>query len=202
MTQQLNLSNMLTGSLIVSAIGGFLVLVTDFGWLYWYEYYSYGYYSYNTVYVSLFSPAYMLLILGPALGLFGYIIYICSLGIRHSPQFRLDMIDKGYYASMVVLGIFVASGIIFMGVASDYDDWGFDAAFYGGLLGGALSTLFFYMARQQLRTVMGPRYPGYPRQPPYQTYYPPQQPPYSPGQPPYQPPQQPPKEDPYRRPPP
>ena len=133
------------GSLIVSLIGGILLLVTDFaGW------YTYSYYTRTWGWVGMGEFPFGILFILPALFLF-YCSYISLMALKNSDKDpKINSILLGIVLSFVVFILALVGGIIFVLTLGDVDDWWFSEAFYGGLIGGLLTFLFLYFALKNM----------------------------------------------------
>jgi hypothetical protein len=133
------------GSLIVSLIGGILLLVTDFaGW------YSYSYYTRTWGWVGIGEFPSGLLFVIPAIFLF-YCSYISFKALKNTERNpSVKSILLGVILSFVVFILALVGGVIFVLTLGDVDDWWFSEAFYGGLIGGLLTFLFLYFALKNM----------------------------------------------------
>lgn len=133
------------GSLIVSLIGGILLLVTDFaGW------YTHSYYTNTWGWVGMGEFPFGILFILPALFLF-YCSYISFMALKNSDKNpRINSILLGILLSFIVFILALVGGIIFVLTLGDVDDWWFSEAFYGGLIGGLLTFLFLYFALKNI----------------------------------------------------
>ena len=140
MTNNQNLSYYI-GALIFSLIGGILLLLMDFGG--WYAYN--GYLGVRTwAYIGLNELPAGLLFIIPALFLF-YCTWISLKALQNTKVTpNKNSIQLGFYLSIVVFLLALIGGIIFVLTLGDVDDWWFDGAFYGGLLGGLFTSIFMY----------------------------------------------------------
>ncbi len=59
-------------------------------------------------------------------------------------------IRMGFYLSLFVFLLALIGGIIFILTLGDVTDWWFDGAFYGGLLGGLLTSVFLYFVLKNI----------------------------------------------------
>jgi hypothetical protein len=135
------------GSLIVSLIGGILLLVTDFAGWSAYNYYagiqSWGWVGFNEL------PAGLIFLI-PAIFLF-YCTWISIQALRNPNMApSKNSILLGFKLSLVVFIIALIGGIIFVLTVGDVSDWWFGEAFYGGLLGGGITSLFFHIASKNI----------------------------------------------------
>jgi hypothetical protein len=153
----------MVGAIITSLVGAIMLIVGEFAGAYWSNYYTHGW-----VYVGLFSglgAALILVVL--ALGLL-ITTYIAFTGLKAPlPVSRLRM---GFILSTVVtVSVFVA-GLIFVGyaIANEWNQWWIGPGGWGGLFGGLLTALFFYMALRQARATPAPfQMPPQPMPQPY-----------------------------------
>jgi hypothetical protein len=136
------------GALITSAIGAVLLLATDFGWWYDYNYYA-GYEEWGYVTLVSEKAPWSVLVLGHlALGLL-FCAYVAFRGMRDPAAISQTLSRALFGVALYVTVFIVVAGIIFAAMVSDNTDWGFDAAFYGGLLGGGLTAVLAWIASRQ-----------------------------------------------------
>jgi len=135
------------GALIFSLIGGILLLVTDFaGW------YAYNYYAGVRIwsYIGFDELPSGLIFLIPAIFLF-YCSYISLLALRNTGKTpSKNSIRLGTILSLAVFLLALIGGIIFILTLGDVNDWWFDGAFYGGLLGGLFTSIFLYFVLKNI----------------------------------------------------
>lgn len=135
------------GALIFSLIGGILLLVMDFAGWYAYNYYagvrSWGYVGFNEL------PSGLIFLI-PAIFLF-YCTWISLQALRNTniPPSK-NSIRLGFLLSLFVFLLALIGGIIFILTLEDVSDWWFDGAFYGGLLGGGLTSFFLYFVLKNI----------------------------------------------------
>jgi len=140
------------GALIMSLIGGVLLLVADFGS--WYNYTgtteSWGWISFDA---SLDSSD----LIGILLFLFAgcSLLYCSGISLLElvDPEKipSLSWIKIGMILAAIVTVICLLGGLAFVvDMTSDEPtSWGLEPAFYGGVIGGGLTTLFLYLALQE-----------------------------------------------------
>ncbi|MHA1885399.1 MAG: hypothetical protein ACXADU_19560 [Promethearchaeota archaeon] len=134
------------GALITSAIGGILLLATDFGGFDGSNYYL-GVYLWGGI--GSFSGLYGIPILITALLLI-YCTAISILVLRFPERIPdRKFIKFGFFASLGALTLSIINAIVFAGIAT-WEDWWwwFDAGFYGGLIGSILTGIFFYLGEK------------------------------------------------------
>ena len=136
------------GALITSVVGAVLLLATDFGWWYYYDYYA-GYEEWGYVTLTSENAPWSAVLLGHlALGLL-FCAYVAFRGMR-DPASISRTLSRAFFGVALYVTIFmIISGIIFAIAVSDNTDWGFDAGFYGGLLGGGLTAVLAKMASRR-----------------------------------------------------
>ena len=139
--------NYYVGSLIVSLIGGILLLFTDFAGWYVYNYYA-GVRSWGWVGAGEFPFGVLFLV--PAIFLF-YCSGISFLALKNTnkPPSK-NSIQLGFKLSFVVFILALIGGILFVLTVGDVNEWWFGEAFYGGLLGGGLTSLFLHLALKNI----------------------------------------------------
>ena len=135
------------GAFIFSLIGGVLLLVMDFaGW------YAYNYYAGVRIwsYIGFNELPSGLLFLIPAIFLF-YCTWISFQALKNPNKTPTkNSLRLGFLLSLVVFLLALIGGIIFILTLGDVSDWWFDGAFYGGLLGGLLTSVFLYNAMKNI----------------------------------------------------
>ncbi|KKK42418.1 hypothetical protein LCGC14_0688560 [marine sediment metagenome] len=136
------------GALITSALGGILVLATRLAGFDGSNYYL-GVLLYGGI--GAFSGVYSILIL-----LAGFLLIYCmiiSILVLKFPEKIPDRkyVKYGLYASAGAFILTIINGIIFAVVATDEEWWWwFEAGFYGGVIGGLLTAIFYYMGEKEL----------------------------------------------------
>ncbi|HEA70726.1 hypothetical protein LCGC14_0590420 [marine sediment metagenome] len=136
------------GALITSALGGVLVFATDLGGFNGSNYYL-GVYVWGGI--GAFSGVYSILII-----LAGFLLIYCMIISVLVLKFPEKIPDKkfvryGLYASIAAFILTIINGIIFAVIATDEDWWWwFDAGFYGGVIGGLLTAIFYYMGEKEV----------------------------------------------------
>ena len=148
MSENPNLRSFYAISMITSVIGGILLLFTDFaGWdgsNYYLGFYEYGYIGSN-----LENPLSIIPFLILAVMLF-YGTYISFLGFQ---GYDLDAkkVNIAFILSLAVLIVVLIGALIFLvSVIADDVWWWFDAGFYGGLIGSALTVVMFRQIKNSL----------------------------------------------------
>ena len=134
------------GALITSGLGGILLLATNFGGFDGSNYYL-GVYVWGGI--GAFSGIYGLPILLTAMCLI-YCLIISILVLRFPEKIPSKMfIRGGFFASIAAFVLSIVNGIAFAIVAeSEGWWWWFDAGFYGGIIGGLLTAIFFYLGEK------------------------------------------------------
>jgi hypothetical protein len=147
----------MVGAIITALVGAIMLLVGEFAGAYWSTYYTEGW-----VYIGLSSgPGAALILIVLALGLL-IAAYIAMTGLK--APLPVSRLRAGFILSTVVtVSVFVA-GLVFVGfaIAEEWDEWWIGPGGWGGLFGGLLTALFFYMALKQAKTTQ----PAYPMAPP------------------------------------
>ena len=126
-------------ALLTSLVGGLLLLFTDFGGWYYYDYYH-GVRTWGNIgpFVSPLAFAAFFLV---ALGLF-YCSFIALWGLRTGEYLSRRLVLSGLIIAFVVLIIVgIGAGALFALV--DASDIWLDAGFYGGAIGSLLTVIFF-----------------------------------------------------------
>ena len=136
------------GALIVSAVGAILLLATDLAGFDGSNYYL-GVYIWGGI--GSFSGVYGIPILLTAiLLLYSMIISILVLKFPEKIPDK-KYIRYGLYAAIAAFILTIINGIIFAVVATDEEWWWwFDAGFYGGIIGGLLTAIFYYMGEKEV----------------------------------------------------
>jgi len=137
------------GTLITSAIGGILLLALDFGgWD--------GSNYYLGVYITGGIDAWTSGVYGVPIILCGFFLLYCtiiSILVLGFPERIPDnnFIRLGFYLSFIVFVISIIGGIVFA-VELESEDawWWFEAGFYGGSIGGLLTTILFYLGLKDM----------------------------------------------------
>ena len=146
------------GALITSILGGLLIIIGDFvGW-YHYDYYI-GYREWGWVgFLALLETGNPVSIIGSFLFLglagclfFGSVISVLILKDPETPPEKA-LIKYAFFLSILVTAASLVGGIIalVLFLADEPSEWWFDLAFWGGLIGGGLTTLFFWLGIQEM----------------------------------------------------
>lgn len=136
-------SPLFVGSLISSLIAAILILLEDFGG--WYSYYSYG-----EVWAWIgFSLTSLLgfLVFGGAAGILLFCSYVSYLKLASKPV-PTGWIQKAFLGSAGITVLSILGGGVFIGdmILSDPTDWWLGPAFYAGVIGAGLTTVFLHLA--------------------------------------------------------
>jgi len=135
------------GAIIFSLIGGILLLIMDFGGWYAYNYYA-GVRSWG--YIGFYELPSGLIFLIPAIFLF-YCTWISLKTLQNTNKTpNKNSLRLGFFLSLTVFLLALIGGIIFILTLEDVSDWWFDGAFYGGLLGGLLTSVFLYFVLKNM----------------------------------------------------
>jgi hypothetical protein len=146
MSNNQNLSYFI-GALIFSLIGGILLLAMDFGGWYTYNYYI-GLRAWN--YIGLNELPGGLIFIIPAIFLF-YCTWISLKALQNTNIIpNKNSIQLGFFLSLTVFLLALIGAIIFILTLGDVSDWWFDGAFYGGLIGGLFTSVFFYFVLKNM----------------------------------------------------
>ena len=138
------------GSLITSVVGAVLLLLTDFAGWDGSNYYL-GLSIEGSVGVSFEEPLSFILFL-PPLVLLLFCAYVSVLGLQGNIQTK--QITMGFYSAIGAMVYVIAGGLIFLvAILEDEPEyWWFDAGFFGGVIGSALTVLLFYYVLKQTTT--------------------------------------------------
>ena len=139
------------GSLIVSIIGGFTILLGDFaGWDY--SNYYLGFFETGWIDVSLENPLSAILLGTCALLLF-YVSYISYQALSNPEQEGLvEKVQIGIYFSLTSFVVLFAGGLLFalILILEGDTDWWLDLGFYGGVIGSGLTLALLYLIKKEL----------------------------------------------------
>jgi hypothetical protein len=138
------------GALITSVLGGILLVVTDFAGWDGSNYYL-GIYEEGWVGIDAGGPLAILIFGGLAAALF------YSTGLSVFTLMNQDStLDRKWFQLGILLAIAVAiisliGGLYFVVsmLSDEPEDWWLDAGFFGGVIGGALTAVFLYLAQRQ-----------------------------------------------------
>jgi hypothetical protein len=151
------------GAIITALVGAIMLIVGDFAGAYW----SSGGVG-TWIYVYATHNLWSALILIPlAFGLL-FCAYIAKDGLK--APLPLGRLRTGLVISSVVTVIIFVLGLIFVGVAisEEWNDWWIGPGGWGGLFGGLLTAMFFYMALKQAKATAAPyQMPPQPMPQPY-----------------------------------
>lgn len=145
-----SISQYFIGSLIVSVIGGFSIILGDFAWYDASNYYL-GFFEEGYVFFNLAKPL-SVIIFGSIACLLFIASYVSFLGLRNPDQENLQ--EKVQYATYGVIGalaMLIAGGLLYAIIMIIEDDayWGFDLGFYGGVIGAGLTITFLYLVKRE-----------------------------------------------------
>jgi len=142
---------LMVGAMITSVVGAILLVVGEFAGGYWNTGSAQGW-----VYVYATYSWWSAMILGPlAMGLLGC-TYIAYTGTRAAPS--LGRLRTGLVISSLVTLVVFVLGLIFVGyaISEDWNDYWISEGGWGGLFGGLLTALFFFMALRQAKATAAP----------------------------------------------
>ena len=136
------------GALITSTVGAILLLATNFAGFDGSNYYL-GVLFYGGI--GAFGGAYGILIIIPAILLL-YCMGISILVLKFPEKIPdKKFIKYGLYAAVAALILIIIGGGVFAGIATEEDWWWwFDAGFYGGVIGGLLTAIFYFMGEREV----------------------------------------------------
>ena len=150
-TKEDSIKQYFVGSLIVSIIGGFTILLGDFaGWDY--SNYYIGFFETGWIDVSLENPLSAILLGTCALLLF-YVSYISYQALSNPEQEGLvEKVQIGIYTSLTSLVVLLAGGLLFALILmlEGDTDWWLDLGFYGGVIGSGLTLALLYLIKKEL----------------------------------------------------
>ena len=136
------------GAVITSLTGAILLFATDFCGFNGSNYYL-GVYIWGGIGASTEGYGAIFIIMGIML-IFTFLVALISLGapdLLPSDNF----VKLSFLFSFIVFLLSIIGLIVFGAIAEDEGWWWWpDAGFYGGAIGGLLSTLFFYMAYREM----------------------------------------------------
>ena len=131
---------------LFSLVAAILLLVTEFGgWYGYYAWYGGSYEEWGSIHVGVE-------IFGPIIILIAF-LYLLSALVSIMGVLKPDKITKGIVTlapllSLIAFILVLVGGLAFAIVMSGTDNWWwFGAGFYGGAIGGLLSTIFLIFAR-------------------------------------------------------
>ena len=148
-TYQTNTNTLYTISAIFSAIAALLLTFTDFGGLYYYEYYSMGSYFEMWVYIFLFSNVIYTILILPVIGGFLYTIYLVQEPIRNNTELNQEKIDLLWKIGIGTLSVIIFGLIIFIIETFEATEWWLDAAFFGSIIGAGANVYVFNILRSK-----------------------------------------------------
>ena len=135
------------GAIITSLIGGILLLATDFGGWYNYNYYA-GVRSWGWVDASVFPLNILFIITAFCLCYCTIISFMALKNVDKPPKKKT--IKLGITLSLTVFILAIIGGIVFILTIEGPTDWWLGEAFYGGLIGGLLTAIFLYFAYKNI----------------------------------------------------
>jgi hypothetical protein len=142
------------GALIGSGAGFMLLILTDFGGWYNYNYYA-GYQEWG--YIGVSNPITLVIMI--VLGLpFLYSAVISLKGAMNANSLTPKAVSLAFYLSVIELILVFVGAVIFVAAVSGSDDWWFGAGFYGPAIGGILTVVCLFAARKTYRGVILPPY--------------------------------------------
>jgi len=143
------------GAMIVAFLTGILIIVDDFGGGYWNNYYA-GVEGY--VWLGAFNTVWGFLILMPLSAAMFYTAYWSSRAMREPMSITVGQLDRFFKLSLAIGSVILFLGVVWAGyaISEEYDDWWFDTAFYGGMIGGFLTAIILFQAKKQAQSL------GYP----------------------------------------
>jgi hypothetical protein len=141
------------GALIVTILGGIMMLFFDFGGGYWRNDLTEG-----RFWISPLGTWYGFLLALPMVAGMFYMAYWSSQAMRDPSLITVSQLFRFYVYGLLIGTFMVILGIVFATVMiwDDYNDWWFDAGFYGGVIGGFLTAIVFNLAMKQAKAL------GYP----------------------------------------
>lgn len=173
------------GSLLGSAVGFLLLILTDFGG--WYNYYYYyGMSEWGYVGPGSVLGFFEMVVLGLP---FLYVAMISLQGVRNPNELSQATVVRAFWLAIIELCLVLFGAAAFVAAVSGSDSWWFGPGFYGALIGGILAVVCLGSVRS---TYTAPGYPlaasglyppgapqpyppGYPQSAPPPPVYPPPQ---------------------------
>ncbi|KKM27114.1 hypothetical protein LCGC14_1577960 [marine sediment metagenome] len=134
------------GALITSGVAAILLFATNFAGFDGSNYYLGVYYWGG---IGAFSG-----LSGVPIIISGFLLLYCmiiSVLILKAPDKIPDrkFVKYGFFAAVIALILLIIGGIVFAAVAYEEDWWWwFDAGFYGGVIGGLLTAILFYLGEK------------------------------------------------------
>ena len=153
---QTPISTYMMGAMIITALAGVLMLIGDFGGGYWNNYYA-GVEGW--VYLSAWSTWWGFILIIPMVMAMFYMAYWSSTAMRDASKITISQLNKHFYFSLAIFGFMLFLGIVWAiyAIMEEYDEWWLDVGFYGGIIGGLLAAIIFYLAKKQAMAL------GYPQ---------------------------------------
>ncbi len=140
-------SALFMGALIGCGAGFMLLILTDFGGWYNYNYYA-GYQEWG--YIGVSNPITLAILV--ALGLpFVYAAVISLKGAMNPNSLSLKAVSLAFYLAIIELILVFVGAVIFVVAVSGSSDWWFGAGFYGPAIGGILAVVCLFAARKFYR---------------------------------------------------
>jgi hypothetical protein len=149
MTQGDSRSALFVGALLGSLVGVLLLIFTDFGGWYNYNYYA-GFREWG--YIGISSPISLLGVIFFALP-FIYCSFVSLKGAQNPNSLSPQTVALAYRVSIIGVALIIIAAVVFVVAVSGADDWWFDAGFYGSMIGGLLTVIMLRMAKAQYGTV-------------------------------------------------
>jgi len=156
MTQGDSRSALFVGALFGSFVGTLLLIFTDFGGWYNYNYYA-GYQTWGYIGVSNPISLAILIVLGLP---FLFAAQISLKGVMNPNSLTPKSVSLAFYLSVTELIIIFVGAVIFVAAVSGSDDWWFGAGFYGPAIGGVLAVVCLFAARKAYKGVFLPPPPS------------------------------------------
>jgi hypothetical protein len=145
-----NKMNLYVGGLICSLLGGIFLLIDDFAKWYWYVWgtgYGWGWIGFPSALENFPDSILIMPIFLVVAGALFYCTAISALGLlnQENPPAK-ELFLLGIILSIVTLVISLIGGLIVAieMLFEDLEFW-YGGAFWGGLLGGALTAFFMYL---------------------------------------------------------
>lgn len=152
---QTPITTYMMGVVIAALLTGVLIIVDDFGGGYWNNSYA-GVEGY--VWLGAFNTVWGFLILMPLSAAMFYTAFWSFQVMRDPRRITVHHLDRFFKLSLAIGIVVLVLGMIWAGyaISEEYDDWWFDTAFYGGMIGGFLTAIILYQAKKQAQSL------GYP----------------------------------------
>lgn len=155
MTQGDSRSALFVGALFGSFVGTLLLIFTDFGGWYNYNYYA-GFREWG--YIGISSPISLVGVIFFALP-FIYCSFVSLKGAQNPNSLSPQTVTLAYRISIIGIVLIIIAAVVFVVAVSGSDEWWFGAGFYGSVIGGLLTVIMLRMAKAQYGTAQATTMP-------------------------------------------